>query len=424
MSAQILPFARSSSGAWPAPLAAAAFHGPLGEAVAIIEPHTEADPVAILAQGLLAFGSALGRCAQYQVEATRHYTNEFAVLVGSSSRARKGSSWDQVADLFGRVDESWSTQCIASGLSSGEGLIWRVRDADEEEEKDDGVAVEEATQKRLLTLEPEFASVLKVSKRQENTLSANLRNAWDGKPLETMTKNTPARASRAHISIVGHITREELLRNVDVTEVANGFLNRFMLFAVRSSKTLPFGGDLDPRDLERTVERLRAAISFGRRTGRVAFAGAARDAWPSAYASLRDGHHGLLGAATARAEAHVVRLALLYALLDCSGTIERPHLDAALAVWRYSEASAAWIFGVSLGDPLADELWDALRPRPAGMSRTEIRDWFSRNKRKSDIDRALFLLRDAGLVACDRVARTAGAPEVETWRPLAAGDRS
>ena len=49
--------------------------------------------------------------------------------------------------------------------------------------------------------------VLKVTKRQDNTLSAILRNAWDGKTLETLSKTAPARATGAHISIIGHITR-------------------------------------------------------------------------------------------------------------------------------------------------------------------------------------------------------------------------
>ena len=47
---------------------------------------------------------------------------------------------------------------------------------------------------------------------------------------------------------------------------------------------------------------------------------------------------------------------LIYALLDLSEHIGLEHLDAALAVWRYSAASARWIFGDALGDPTADEL--------------------------------------------------------------------
>ena len=105
---------------------------------------------------------------------------------------------------------------------------------------------------------------------------------------------------------------------------------------------------------------------------------AARERWIDIYTELSTGRPGLTGATTARAEAHVVRLALIYALLDYSEQICLEHLEAALAVWRYSAASAAWIFGDSLGDPTADEIWAAAKERPAGLTRTEVSDMFSR----------------------------------------------
>ena len=75
--------------------------------------------------------------------------------------------------------------------------------------------------------ESEFASVLRVSGRDGNTLSPVMRNAWDSGNLRILTKNNPVQASEAHISIIGHITRDELLRYMDNTEAANGFANRF-----------------------------------------------------------------------------------------------------------------------------------------------------------------------------------------------------
>jgi hypothetical protein len=106
---------------------------------------------------------------------------------------------------------------MSSGLSSGEGLIFEVRDATG---GDSG-----ATDKRRLILEAEFAQVLKVLAREGNTLSPVVRNAWDGKSLQTIAKNAPVRAREAHVAIVGHITKDELLRFVTGTELANGFFN-------------------------------------------------------------------------------------------------------------------------------------------------------------------------------------------------------
>ena len=57
----------------------------------------------------------------------RHYLNLFGVLVGESSKGRKGTSWHQIVYVLQHVDEEWRNN-IANGLSSGEGLIWAVRD--------------------------------------------------------------------------------------------------------------------------------------------------------------------------------------------------------------------------------------------------------------------------------------------------------
>ena len=106
---------------WPHPPDSAAYHGLPGQIVAAIAPHTEADPVAILGQLLVAFGAAAGRGAWFQIEATRHHPNEFLVLVGDSSKSRKGSSWDHVASVACRADPTLGAR-ILTGLSSGEGL--------------------------------------------------------------------------------------------------------------------------------------------------------------------------------------------------------------------------------------------------------------------------------------------------------------
>jgi hypothetical protein len=77
---------------------------------------------------------------------------------------------------------------VKTGPSSGEGLIWHVRDPIEERQaiKDKGRTVgyemvitdQGVEDKRLLVIEPEFASTLRVMEREGNTLSAQLRQAW------------------------------------------------------------------------------------------------------------------------------------------------------------------------------------------------------------------------------------------------------
>jgi hypothetical protein len=162
--------------AWPT-LDESALHGLVGDVVKAIEPHTEADAVAILVQYLLAFGSAVGRAPHFLVEATRHGTNENAVLVGATAKGRKGTSWDHVRSLFVRADEGWTRQCIGKGCSSGEGIIWAVRDPIEKYERPRKtrenphpepelvIADPGFEDKRLLIVESEYATPLKVMER-------------------------------------------------------------------------------------------------------------------------------------------------------------------------------------------------------------------------------------------------------------------
>ena len=398
---------------WPAPPRPTAFTGLAGEIARAIEPHSESDPLAILAQLLVCFGSVIGRGAHYAVEATEHHANEFVLLIGPSAKARKGSSWDHVQRIFAEVDPDWAERRIVSGLSSGEGVIWSVRDPDTAtgvRAQDD----QDSQDKRLLVLEAEFASVLKMVARDGNTLSPIVRCAWDGKPLQALTKNSPARATGAHISIVGHVTADELVRLLNATEAANGFLNRYLLFMVRRSKLLPEGGSIDEVDWQPLLCRLRAAIDAARRRDRLGFDEHARRRWCELYPQLTEPQDGLAGAVCARAEAHVVRLALLHALLDQADKIGLPHLDAALGLWEYAAASARWVFGDSLGDPLADEIYRALLDEPDGLTRSQVRDLFSRNRRSKDIAQALERLAATGRVHAERHHQR-GRP-AELWR--------
>jgi len=212
-----------------------------------------------------------------------------------------------------------------------------------------------------------------------------------------LTKNSPAQATDAHISLIGHITTDELRRYLTATERGNGFANRFLFVCARRSKSLPEGGAIAESEMQLLIERVREAVEFASRVGELERSEKARLLWYGVYADLSAGTPGLLGAVTSRAEAQVMRLACIYALLDSCDFVKAVHLRAALALWKYAEASARFIFGDSIGNPLADELLRALRKNADGLSRTEIRDFFGRNRRSDEIERALTTLAQNGL---------------------------
>jgi hypothetical protein len=266
--------------------------------------------------------------------------------------------------------------------------------------------------------EGEFASVLAVMKREGNTLSPVLRVAWDRGTLQTLTRNSPLKATDALISVTGHITIDELRAGVDRIAVSNGLLNRFLFAAVKRSRVLPHGGKVDQERLRQIGERLNEAVRASQQlVGAVAMASAAAEMWSAIYPELTTDYPGLFGSITARAEAHAVRLALIYALADQKTVIEPAHLEAALAIWRFSEASARVLFGDLLGDPVADAILLALKDAgAAGMSRKDLSFHFSRNIEASRIQRALQMLARLGRVQMSRRMHPGGGGRpAEVW---------
>jgi len=412
---------------WPDPPKKEAYYGLVGDIVRTIEPHSEADPVALLIQALIMFGNIIGKTAYFVAEADKHYLNIFSVIVGATAKARKGTSFGQIRRLFESIDSLWSKDRIQSGLSSGEGLIWAVRDPIERTEPiKKGGRVEGYQQvkidsgildKRLLDIEAEFASTLRVIGRDGNTLSALVRQAWETGTLRVLTKNSPAKATGAHISIIGHITKEELLRYLDRTETANGFANRFLWPCVRRSKSLPDGGQIQKVDFGPIIKRLSQAISFTLQVSEMKRDDNAKALWHKEYERLSKETPGLLGALTARAEPQVMRLACIYALYDCSDMVRLEHLQAALALWDYVEASVIYIFGDNLGDPIADTILSALRLNTNGLSRTEISGLFKGHAEPGQIPRALDALYKLGIAYMNQEI-TDGRPK-EIWRATA-----
>ena len=240
--------------------------------------------------------------------------------------------------------------------------------------------------------------------------------------VRSLTKNSPAKTTGAHVCVIGHITQDELLRYLDRTELANGFANRLLLACVKRSQRLPFGGALPAGALDRlgrtrTGPSGRMLLRAGER--RVCFTRDARDLWAASYDALTEDRPGIYGAITARAEAQVLRLSLIYALLDESRArgggdhrcpapaggagglallrrIGRPHLRP-----RPRRSCRG-------RDPTA-----LLQHAPLGVTRNDIINHFGRHRGASAIGRALALLLQHGLARFE-TNPTGGRPE-ERW---------
>jgi hypothetical protein len=311
-------------------------------------------------------------------------------------------------------------------MASGEGIVYHVRDPTEGIDKktqektiiDPGV-----TDKRLFIYEAEFASVLKVANRDGNTLSTILRTAWESGYLQSLTKNSPMKATGAHISAICHITREELVRLLTTTEAASGFANRFLWACSRRSKVLPDGGVLDEGATQQLVRGTATLLMRARDFGQLPRDPSAKAIWHREYERLTDGKAGLLGSMTARAAPLVLRLAGIYALSDPDnrhGVIAADHLAAALEVWDYCERSCLFIFGEKLGDETADDIYSALKANKDGLTLSELHDIFTRNRSAADINRALNVLSISGMAGKSIDPTNNGRPAVR-WHAARSG---
>lgn len=403
----------------------AVFSGVTGELTQAIGPHTEADSMAIQAQLLIASGCAIGHGPYFRVGATKHYANLAACLVGRTSKGRKGSALDFVVLLMNEVDCPWTGTCMTSGLSSGEGLIHAVRDqlTKKEQVKKNGkytgqiqeyVADFGVDDKRLFVTEPEFSRPLKAMSRESNILSEVIRSTWDHGNLRSMVRNNPYKATGAHVAIVGHITREELYVSLVECNFFNGFANRFLWLCVQRSKVLPFGGEFALGDVKAEINELRAAIEWARGVEEMERDSAANSLWKSVYEELSADIPGKFGAAIGRGEGQVLRISMIYALLDKSRIIKATHLKAALALWKYCVASARHLFLSRLDNPHAAKIFTALRQKPEGMTRTELRvEILQGNLSKAKTDEAFNYLRRLELAYC--VTEATDGRSTERW---------
>jgi len=343
--------------AWPE-LAEAGWHGPAGRFAREADQYTEADPVGVLVTVLALAGAMIGRSPHFLLGNEHHGANIWPVLVGNTA-SRKGTALAVGTAAMSAAEPSFTGPArdggrVLGGWGSGEALIDALKDGTDD---DPGVA-----DKRLVVVEREYARLLKVAQRDKSTLSENLRDAWDGQPLESRTRGSgTVVATGHHVVVAGHITPDELTACLSTTETMNGWANRFLWLVVRRRGRLPNGGNVPAEITGRYGRIIGDAIARTKGHGPMVRTPAADTRWAEVYNEIADDEPlGMLGAVVGRAEPQCARLSLLYALLDGASAVDTIHVDAAYALWRFSRSSAERIWGEATGDPLADRLLAAL----------------------------------------------------------------
>jgi hypothetical protein len=396
-----------------------AFRGVLGEFVACVCEKSEAHPAPVLAQTLAMTGCAVGRGPHIMIgPGDFHRPKLFVLTIGKSARARKGTSLKAPTMLMERVDP---TLRHVRDLSSGEAAIDLFRDESIEVDPDtneETVTHPGAEDKRAVIVLEEYGGLLRKAKGQTNTLFANLRLLWDDNRIENVTRGGGRITASDHVAAtLNHIVKDELVDLTSAgTELSNGFMNRHLFVYSGKTSPKPFGQDLSPLMWEHFVNEFRQSIRFGSVMGAYPLAADARVLWnedlyPRLWAAE---YEGIVDAVTTRGAAYVLRMAMVYAILDRAKLIQPEHLIAAEAVWDYSVATAHWVWGDISTNKVLTDVWNTLRGLGGqGIKRWDLHEQVGKHHGKKRFGEALDHLESVGFAL--RTKEPTGGRPAELW---------
>jgi hypothetical protein len=383
-----------------------------GEITKRLCENAESDPAGVIHQLYVFAGNIMGRKCYVEAESNKIFPNMYLLVVGDSSLGRKGTSYNLVKSVIEPELNDYLTQNVKSGLFSGQGLTFHLRD--EIKDAKGSIIDEGVKDKRLLVKEAEFASCLNAGKIDASILSTTLRDAYDSGNLSNLTKNSSLKATNPHVSIIGHITPTELSLKLSAVDIANGFANRFLFVFVERQKAIVNINEAKSDMLNGISWEIKNRIEYMKPNGRVRFSEEGLELWRKVYLALSVGCPGVIGSLNARATTHITKLSLIISILNQEEEISYNSLIAAIHLWQYCSDSINFLFANSLGDEALDTLYSMIQDRPEGLSRSEIHSIYSRNRSKQGLSQMLKALESQGLIFSEKI-KTAGAPK-ELWK--------
>lgn len=327
-------------------------YGLIGDVARAGSEGTETNAYAIAANFMAYLSCAVGRGVYLPIGDTRHHARLFCLHIGRSGRGRKGDAVSLVLRIdqaLRETGEAPAPQIHRGGLSSREGLVALMHDG-YRQGRQDVPAIED---KRLWVVESEFANVLHQGRRDGNTLSAALRDCWDGVDLKPATKSNRLYASQPHVCLSGAISPAELTGLMSTRELTNGFANRFLMIWAERSRMLPFPKETPQAVVEHLACKTLEVLAFVHADRHDERDHLRMELSPQAqwrYAQLYRGElnddlgDGVVGALLERRAPMLLRLAMLMALTDLQIRIDAHHINTAMAWIRHATASVRFVF--------------------------------------------------------------------------------
>lgn len=344
-------------------------YGLIGEVARAGSEGTETNPYAIAANLMAYLSCAIGRGPYLPIGNTWHHARLYVLHIGRSGRGRKGDALSLVMRLdqaLRELNENFAPQIHRGGLSSREGLVALMHDGFQRGKQE----VPPIQDKRLWVVESEFANVLQQGRRNGNTLSAALRDCWDGVSLKPATKVNRLYASDPHVCLSGSISPSELLSLMKARELTNGFANRFLMIWAERSQIYPFPKATPQATVKALAQRLLEILKFvhadqhnSRDRLRVYLSPPAQWRYAQLYRGELNDDSGsnLVGALIERRAPMLLRVAMLFALTDLQLRVDAPHIEAAMAWTRYAVASAKYVFVSAAEDEKMEQIRELTR---------------------------------------------------------------
>ena len=392
----------------PSAPSAAMFVGPLGGLTRLIAPHVPWDPVAFHLQALVMVGSYLGYRPYVAEGATQRRANLFLALIGGTGSG-KGSSLGWVSWMMNTIDESFVDDRTTTALDSGQVLLRKITDPVYMVDKSgrEMLTIEGSEDKRVIYVEEELGQLFYKMMSQDK-VEKMVTKAWDSGVLETLTKHESMRCANPHVSIIGHITPDELYERLEKRLVDNGFSNRWLYALIKPTQIV----DLEPQphELDGGTE---LAVEIGKKVREVADDPSATEFTldPAATELFRATSRfmydhrptGAMEKQVVRWRSQMFKLALIYAAIDGTRTITGEHYAAARSAWAYNARSARAFFGGMTGNSHADKflaMWKAIEFDE--LTLTDVSDMFSKNLAAVKRDAMLNQLQRDGILTVER----------------------
>jgi hypothetical protein len=366
------------------------YYGILGEITEALQDSIEADPIHIYATLLTCVAASLEGPVIPEQPGIDLHLNMFSVMV-TFTASGKGASWSTVKPILKIADpvmfdpQDSAKNRVVGGFGSGEAfvdLVYTLSQAELGQVTNQSGTMSIRADRRVLIKESEFAKITSAANREGSTLSQNIRDAFDGEPLQARKRKEQQVALEHYVSVFGQVTIGELERCITANDALNGFANRHWWVLGRPAGHVPQRaleytseelaslseveklqidvGEVEEdrrrqERLEKLAFRLRAALDGARKIERIKLLPSVKPLHAEMDLELRDYNPGgLASSILGRSRVYLYKMAGVLAALDGSQWINVDHLNAAYALLKHNQASVEYLWkgkevGVKLG---------------------------------------------------------------------------